>query len=160
MPGWIPKFSAGFGRYRYTEERMHPGDPLYAIGLFRSEGGAGSNFDINEDVRELLREWKQDSAAMLARFDNNQDGEICMEEWQEVREAAFREVQQHHANEKIAMPTNIMGKTCDKRRPYILSAVPESDLVSRYKLYYRASMIVFFASGAAATWLITLRLAG
>lgn len=154
------RFGRGFGRYRYTEERMHPGDPLYAIGLFRTEGGAGGNFDMNEDVRELLREWKQNADALLARFDQNRDGEICMQEWQTVREAAYQEVRQRHASEKIDMPTNLMGKTCDRRRPYILSALPESDLVKRYRLYYRAGLVAFFISGALATWLISLRLTG
>lgn len=158
--GLMSRFSIGIGRYRYTEERMHPGDPLYAIGLFRTEGGAGGNFDINEDVRELLREWKQDSNTMLANFDKNGDGEICMEEWQEARETALAQVQQRHAEEKIAMPTHVMGKTCDRRRPYILSAVPETDLVSRYTFYNRAGKMLFFICGAAATWLITLRLTG
>ncbi|MCG8325894.1 MAG: hypothetical protein MI673_10280 [Thiotrichales bacterium] len=148
------------GRYRYTEERMHPGDPLYAIGLFRTEGGAGGNFDVNEDVRELLREWKEDTATMLAQFDTNKDGEICMEEWQKAREAALKEVQARHAGEKIAMPTNMMGKTSDKRRPYILSAVPETELVARYRVYFLAGIALFFATGIFTTWLITLRMAG
>ncbi len=159
-PGWKPSLPLGMGRYRYTEKRMHPGDPLYAIGLFRTEGGAGGNFDINEDVRELLREWKRDADAMLARFDTNQDGEICMEEWQAVRESAFKEVHKRHAEEKVSMPAHILGKTCDRRRPYILSALPEPDLVMRYKYFYRGGLLAFFVTGALASWLIGLRLAG
>ncbi len=160
MSKWTSNFSVGIGRYRYTEHRMHPDDRLYAIGLFRTEGGAGGNFDINADVRELLKEWKQDAETMLSRFDKNKDGEICMEEWQQARETALAEVQKQHAEEKIAMPTNLIGKTCDRRRPFILSAVEEDDLVKSYALYYRFGKIMFFVCGALATWLITLRLSG
>ena len=34
--------------YRYTEERMHDNDPLYAIGEFSSVGGSNSEFNTRE----------------------------------------------------------------------------------------------------------------
>ena len=57
--------------YRYTAERIVPGDPLYALGNFTTHGGAGVNFDFKQEVGELLREWKKDAATMLQRFDAN-----------------------------------------------------------------------------------------
>ena len=63
----IPKTAislSGLGRhrrYRYTEERLHTDESLYAIGLYKTVGGCGQpSFDVNEDVRELVREWKAD----------------------------------------------------------------------------------------------------
>jgi len=42
-------------RYRYTEERLRAGEPLYAIGMFKSVGGGAESFNTEEEVRVLLR---------------------------------------------------------------------------------------------------------
>lgn len=130
--GSAPKLSRRrlFGRYRYTEKRIHIDEPLHAIGLFRSVGGAGEHLDINEDTKELLMEWKRDSNRILNQFDANEDGKIDMEEWQQVREAAYQEVLLRHRDEKITMPTHLLEQTHDRRRPYILSAKSQSDFVA------------------------------
>ncbi|MEE9552433.1 MAG: GIDE domain-containing protein [Gammaproteobacteria bacterium] len=153
-------FSFGFGRYRYTEKRMHPGDPLYALGLFKTTGGAGSKFNINNDLRDLLAEWKKDSNILLEKFDGNKDGEIDMEEWQQVRETALKETLAKHEEYKTAPPVHMVGKTNDKRRPYLLSAIPQSSLIKKYSMYSSVLIIAFFLSGLLATFLINARLAG
>jgi len=153
-------FSVGVGRYRYTEERMHPDDPLYAIGLFDTVGGAGSEYDANADVGHLLRDWKKNSEQLLARFDENKDGEIDMEEWQKVRETAFKQIQSQHAEQKATAPVHMLSKTCDSRRPYLLSALPQSDLVKRYSWYSSGLIATFFIAGILATWMIGVRLSG
>jgi hypothetical protein len=53
-----------------------------------------------------------------------------------------------------------MSKTCDKRRPYFLSAVPQSDLVRKFTLYSGTLITTFFITGILATFLINARLAG
>lgn len=151
-------FNLGGGRYRYTEKRMHPGDPLYGIGLFNTVGGAGGDFNIDADLRDLLREWKQDSEKLLARFDKNKDGEIDMQEWQEVREHALGEVMANHSERKTAPPVNMFTKTTDRRRPFILSAIPQAALIRRFHYYSVSLIILFFVCGVLSTWLISLRL--
>lgn len=146
------------GRYRYTEQRLHPKEPLYAIGLFESVGGAAGEFDINADVRDLLREWKKNSETMLSEYDKNKDGEIDIEEWDVMREAALKEVMARHHELRSEPPVNMMTKTCDSRRPYILSALPQSSLVRRFHYYSLTLIILFLISGAVVTWLIGLRL--
>lgn len=150
----------GLGRYRYTEERMHPNDPLYAIGLFDTVGGAGSEYNNNADVAHLLREWKKNSEQLLSRFDENQDGKIDMEEWQKVRTAASKEIKNQHAEQKAAAPVHMLGKTCDSRRPFLLSALPQSDLLKRYSRYSTGLIITFFIAGILSTWMIGIRLSG
>ena len=86
----------GMGRYRYTEKRMHRNDPLYAIGLYRTVGGASGDFDLNDDLLALLREWKADAESLLKRHDRNKDGVIDLREWEHVREAALKEVMANH----------------------------------------------------------------
>lgn len=150
----------GRGRYRYTERRLHPGDPLYAIGLFKTVGGAGAVSNVDADVRDLLREWKQNSEALLVKFDANKDGQVDMKEWQAVRDAAFQEVMARNKKQQDAPSANVMSKTLDRRRPYILSAIPEEYLIRRYHRYAIGLMLLFFVSGALGTWMISLRMAG
>jgi hypothetical protein len=152
-------FSFGAGRYRYTEKRMHPGEILYAIGLYKTVGGASSQFNINDDVRDILREWKSDSESLMAKFDKNKDGQIDMEEWQKVREEAYKAVVERHAEVKNTPPVNVMSNTRDRRRPYLLSAVSQSDMIRRFYYYSISLIILFFICGAIATWLIGVRLA-
>lgn len=145
--------------YRYREQRMRPGDPLYAIGLFKTLGGAGGGGDVNLEVRELVREWKQNTEALLARFDRNRDGTFDMAEWGAVREAARREVLASHAEREQLPPVNLMGKTGDPRRPYLLSALGEHRLVKRYRWYAAALLCTFLVGGSALVWAIGVRLA-
>ena len=153
-------FFSIMGRYRYTEKRMHPNDPLYAIGLFDTVGGAGCEFNTDSDVGHLLREWKKNSEQLLTRFDENKDGQIGMDEWQKARAIALKQVQNQHAEQKTAAPVHMLSKTCDLRRPYLLSALPQSDLLKHYSWYSTGLIVTFFVAGILSTWLIGLRLAG
>lgn len=148
------------GRYRYTEKRMHPGDPLYAIGLYRTVGGANTEPDLNTDVIALLKEWKADSDILLNKFDANGDGKIDIQEWEAVRDAALREVMAQHHELNAAPAVNIMTRTRDRRRPYILSTEPEANLVTRFRYYSRGLTALFFIAGACVSWMINLRFYG
>lgn len=156
-PGSGRRWFSG-GRYRYTEQRLHPGEPLFAIGLFETVGGAGGHFNVDGDVRTLLREWKRDSEQLLEKFDYNRDGDIDVREWEAVRQQALREVMARHAERKTVEPMNLMTATHDRRRPYILSAVPQDHLVRRFHHYSIGLILLFFAAGTASTWIIGLRL--
>jgi hypothetical protein len=151
-------FNIGIGGYRYTEMRIHPNESLYAIGLFDTVGGAGSEYNISSDVGHLLREWKKNSEQLLARFDENKDGQIDMEEWQKVRKTALKQIKSQHADQKASAPVHMLGKSCDSRRPFLLSALPQSDLVKRYSRYAAGLIIIFFVAGTLATWMISVRL--
>ena len=133
MFGTIPraekfKASGSFNKYKYTEHRIEVGSPLHVVGFFHSITG-GEYVDINTDVKELLSEWKRDSVRLLERFDTNGDGEIDMEEWQAARKAAYEEVLTRHQDVSLSLPTHMMEQTRDRRRPYILSAKPQSDFI-------------------------------
>lgn len=148
------------GRYKFKEAWLQPGDPLYAIGLFETIGGAGGGVDNNAMLRSILREWKQDADRLVAQFDTNNDGEIGLQEWEAVRASAWEEVQRHHAELKQAQPVHMLTATHDRRRPFLLSAVPQFDLVGRYQLFMLALFSGALIAGAAASWLATTRLAG
>lgn len=146
-------------KYRYTEKLLHPGEALYAIGLYKTVGGAGANFDVNEDVRELIREWKTDTETLMKRFDTNDDGEIDLDEWQRVRDEAYKHVMEKHSEQKTMPPVHLMNKTNDRRRPFILSAVAEDDLVRRLHIYSVLAITAFLICGTLSTLLISVRLA-
>ena len=147
-------------KYRYTEKLLHPGESLYAIGLYKTVGGAGAHFDVKEDVRELIREWKTDTESLMKRFDTDADGEIDLNEWQKVRNEALKHVMEKHSEEKTLPPVHMMNKTNDRRRPFILSAVAEDDLTKRLHIYSVLAIATFIMCGSFSTLLISFRIAG
>lgn len=147
-------------KYRYTEKLLHSGESLYAIGLYKTVGGAGGSFNVNEDVRELIREWKTDSNTLMKEFDTNGDGEIDLNEWQRVRDKAYEHVMEKHSEQKTLPPVHLMNKTNDKRRPFILSAMSQDDLTRRLHFYSTLSITAFIICGSFFALLISVRLAG
>ena len=145
-------------RYRYTEERMHPGETLYAIGMFMSVGGGAESFNTDAEVRELLKEWKQNQKQLLQRFDSNGDGEIDVQEWEAVRKAAYAQVRKQQSQRSVQPPTHVMTKPTHGKRPYLLSVYPQQELVKRYKLKAAASLAGFLIAGSITVWMATLRL--
>jgi E3 Ubiquitin ligase len=155
-------FFSGLGRhrrYRYTEKRLHTDESLYAIGLYKTVGGAGAKLDINEDVRELVREWKSDTASLMEKYDTNNDGVLDLNEWQKVRDTAYNHVVEKHSEQKTLPPINIMNNTNDRRRPFILSAIEQNDLIKRLHIYSVLSLSLFILCGSFSTWFISIRLA-
>jgi hypothetical protein len=128
--GWL---RAGFSRYRYTEERLHARDSLYALGGFRTQAGGPEPFDEDLDLKELLAKWKHDKK-MMALFDTNKDGTIDSREWEAARRMATRKVRDEHVQRAVGTPDlHILAKPKDSR-PYILSGVPQARLIQRYRV--------------------------
>mgnify|MGYP001224419343 CR=1 FL=1 len=75
-------------QYRYSEQRIVAGDPLYALGDFTTHGGVDPSIDRPGEIAALLRIWKKDREQLLQRFDENKDGEIDLKEWEQARQAA------------------------------------------------------------------------
>ena len=97
---------AQFGMsYRYTERRIDPGDPLYALGDFTTHGGAGVEFDRGAEVRDRLLKWKENDNALLERFDADNDRGIDLQEWDAARHAAEVEVDSKHVEVAAARPS-------------------------------------------------------
>jgi hypothetical protein len=145
-------------RYRYSEERMHPGDPLYAIGWFKSVGGYAEAFNTREELRALLAEWKANPRFLLEKFDRNKDGEIDQQEWEVVRKAAAQVVKKQQSRRVEQPPTHIMAKPADSHYPYVLSSLPQQQLTRRLRIYAAALFAGFLLAGAFAVWMINVRL--
>lgn len=78
------------GGWRYTERLLNVDAQVCVMGELRSHSEVG---DVNAATAAKLREWKQDQAALLQRFDSNHDGRIDAGEWEAARAAAAQESQ-------------------------------------------------------------------
>ena len=144
--------------YRYNEQRIEPGDPIYAIGHFTTHGGAGSRFDKDAAVGERLREWKRDQASILRRFDENGDGQIDAEEWEKARAEAEREVAAEPDEGGGPPPVDVLGLTCDRRRSFVIAAGTEDDIIKTCKRTAAGLLTVAVPLLCATIWAICVRL--
>lgn len=152
-------FGRAFGLYRYTEERLHPGEYLYVLGEFQSIGGGAETFNTREEVKALLKAWKQDRASLLHRFDANGDGEIDPLEWEQVRQTAVQEVRQHQLERSTRPLTHLIAKPRLGKRPFLVSVLPQQMLVRRYRYLAMGSLAGFLLLGSLAIWVLNLRFA-
>lgn len=140
-------------KYRYTEHRLQTNEQLYAIGAFRSLGGAGVD-DPDAAVAELLRQWKQDQAGLLARFDINHDGALSSAEWEQARAAARRQVLDHRMSETRAPSLNVLAHPADGRA-FLLAASDGESLAQRFRRRALAGVGGFVGTSAALAWMLS-----
>jgi hypothetical protein len=141
------------GKYRYTEHRLQEHEQLYAIGAFRSLGGASVE-NPDAAVAALLRAWKQDQAGLLARFDSNHDGIISGEEWDRARAAARRQVLDGRTAETLPPSLSVLAEPADGRS-FLLAASDGESLAQRFRRRALAGVGGFVGSSAALTWMLT-----
>jgi len=150
-------FSMG-GSYRYTERRLNEHDTLYALGKFTTVDPNKAHGDISDEMRIILKLWKQDQDTLLKQFDANRDGSIDMDEWEAVRQAAQQQAYQQRLSRADKPAIHVLSKTDDFRRPYILSVNSQSSMANRYKLKALACVVGFVLLAPTALWMIIVRL--
>lgn len=146
----------GRGRFRYTEKRMHAGDPLYGIGEFRTPR-APDHGTFDTDVAALLRSWKRDRARLAARFDANRDGHIDLVEWEAARHAARAEVRRQRRELDAAPRLSVLGAPRDGR-PFLLGALPQPDLARRLRRRAAVALVAFALGTVSLALLLGTRL--
>lgn len=144
--------AVGMSRYRFTEERIHPDDPLYILGSFRTVTGDEDLPDPRSALRELLRDWKQ-RPEVMARFDTDNDGQISPQEWEQVVAAARQQIAEESRQAATLPAHHVVSKPKDGR-PYLLSATAQPKLLGKYRRRSAAASAVFIVSGGAAAWLL------
>lgn len=147
----------GMGNYRYSEKRIHEHDPLYVLGLFTSVTEA-EQASFHEDVSALLRSWKADPAQLQHHFDQNKDGHIDTEEWDEARRAAKRQVTRERSSAKANEHTHVIRQPIHGHQPFVLSCVSQADMIQRCRLKAAGLMGLFFVAGALSVYMINVRL--
>ena len=149
----------GGGRYRFTERRLAVNRPLLALGWFRTEGGAGSNFNTAEEVRIRLAAMKADPAELARRFDANGDGVVDLTEWEAARRAAEDEVRADQLARALRPGVHVLSAPPrHQNRPFLLSALPEHKLTRRFRLSAFALLTAFFVAGGGGVFLIGARI--
>ncbi|MBF7728467.1 GIDE domain-containing protein [Pseudomonas sp. N040] len=143
----------GGRHYRYTEERLHAGEPLYAIGEFRTTGGGQQAFDPHSAQGALVREWKEDFAGLLQRFDRDASGQLDAAEWQQVRQAAGIAATRRQRQASLAPAQHQLLKP-GEAQPFILSSRAEDDLVRRFRWQAAAGAVGCLAGALATAWLL------
>ena len=156
---WLGRNALGSSRYRYTEELILDGMPLYAIGEFKTLDELDHRLARQEIARGLLREWKRDSTALQARFDANGDGRVDEQEWTEARRQAQREAaRQQQAQSQRQIPHLLFRPASG--RPFLISTHPQFALARRYRWMAAGAAAGFLLAGGLVTWLITVRMVG
>lgn len=150
---------ASGNRYRFTEERINLGDELYAIGLLKNLGSHLDTTTIDAEVRQLLHEWKKDQATLKQRADLSNDGKKDQMEWKLAHSQARREVAKarREQSEVSTEGINLLTRTNDRNRPFLLSTFPQRDLIKRYCLWALLYSAGFFARSSAGIWLFNTR---
>jgi hypothetical protein len=145
-------------KYRFSEKRIDVGEDLYVLGRFKSIGGRREKLDKSGEVRELLAKWKKQPNFLLARFDDNDDGEIDVDEWQKVMAAAEQEVEKSFTERLVQPEVHTISKPIDSRRPYIISVEDQQTIANKYRWYSRGSILGFFTAGISFVWILGIRL--
>ena len=145
--------------YRFTEERIHSGERMNAIGILKNVVGQSHMPAAEEDMLMKLSDWKQKQPALAKRFILDHDKKIDEKEWILNRAQAIHAVirsrrdEIHHAADGL----NVLGATRNHRRPYLLSAFTQDELAKRYRrraIFYATG---FFLLGWATVWVFNTR---
>jgi len=127
-------------RYRYTEQFIYVHDVIYALGYFQSQGGGREVPGSHQVTGEILREWKQDSDQLLQKFDQDGNGEIDLNEWQQVRKAATHEAEKRRSHLSQQPTVHVLSKSPNNQHPFILSTHSQKILAKRYRYYAVAGL--------------------
>lgn len=147
----------GTGRYRYLEELILDYETLYALGRFISVGGGRDSIDQARETGEIIRDWKGDYDQLLSRFDSNGDGQLDLQEWEQVQQQARREAGRRQ-RELQALPTmHVLNCPDDGQQPFLLSTYDEERLSQRYRGFaYGCFAVVLAASWMTGELLLVL----
>lgn len=142
------------GDTSYRVSYLRPGEPLYALGELRTQRGADDVPERKSDLNALLREWKKDRGALLARFDHNGDGDIDLAEWESAVAAAEQVVAKEHLAMRLQPDIHLLVKPKD-RRPFLLSNRDPNQVATRFRIesWFHAAVLASSIGAGLAAWL-------
>lgn len=133
------------GERRYTQWLLIERQTVYALGQFVTRGSVDLALDVNQDVGQLLADWKKQPGGLLQRFDLDGSGELDLREWELARAQARREVLASHRELHSSAELHLMQRP-GGRRHYIISDLDPAGLARRYKFWAWFHLAVFFGA--------------
>lgn len=137
--------------YRYTEWKLIHHDLIYAIGQFKTIGGSSAAHNINEHVKAVLAEWKQDHETLHERFDLDNNGVLDMQEWMLARQAAKREAHKRISAAHAEPDINFLAQP-ENKNLFLISNLRQDKLARRYLLWTWIHLAIFFGALGGITW--------
>lgn len=155
LGGWL-RISIGAGdRYRFTEERIEPGDPLYILGRLETpRRGPEAQAALQ---RTLLRHWKA-HPVRAAALDTDGDGEISLQEWEGARHEAARLAGQAETRRSGEPVLAVVQAAVDPRQPFVISSHTEEELIHRLGWTLVGATLGFMVLAVALGYALTNRL--
>ncbi|MGH8442631.1 MAG: hypothetical protein ACRETF_06980 [Nevskiaceae bacterium] len=143
------------GAFRYEEAVIAVGDPIYALGLFRTHREHVERSE-RQEITDLISDWKLDQARLVARFDANRDGTIDQREWEVARAAAAEEVRSRRLRRGAGPELHLLCRPRD-RRPFVLSLLRQQRLINHH--WFRSVMCTLGALivGTLIAWSNSVR---
>ena len=157
--GYSSSLSVGglLGNYRYSEFFLLEGDPLYCLGHFISDATGQRTLSLDTLTGDILRHWKADYDQLLASYDRNGDGQLDMQEWQQVRRAAEQEARMQQAANGGGTLQHQLQKPDSRGLPFIIANEMQDKLTRKFRWKAVFSALLFLVSGSMTTWLLTAR---
>ena len=149
-------FGSATGRYRYTERIMRPGEPIYALGHFETWSNVAGTKECSEKRAQILAEWKKDAAALVQRFDEDGDGLVDADEWENARRAAEAIVEKQAAEAAMKPDVDVLMKP-EEDHPFILSTKSQGELTRVYRWRAVGGLVLFLVGLAAVGVTLTAR---
>lgn len=143
------------GGTRYTEWCIEEGDPVYALGEFRTRSFAPGEAEADEDLSQLLSEWKSDKAGLRRRFDLDHSGQVDQKEWELAVAEARREIEGNHAKLRARPAVDMMMKPADGRA-YLLSNHPPENFHRRLGWWAWGHLALLFAALSALVFVLSM----
>lgn len=139
------------GDTRYTQHALIRNDTVYVLGDFTTIGSIDPDFNVREQVRELLASWKKDHPRLLERFDLDGNGELDLQEWELARQQARREVERRR-DEAMAAPEAHLVRRPSAGRLYLISDFDPGRIARRYRWLALFHIVLFLAAIAGLAW--------
>lgn len=142
------------GDWVYEEWLLLAEDRLYALGQFSSVRPTDATRSLRDDLHQTLNEWKANRSELLRRFDTNGDGELDMDEWQRVRQAAEQQVREQHRSEDRQDGYHLLRRPADGR-PFIIANQDPQKLSRRLRLWAHSQLALALCGMLVLVWMVT-----
>jgi hypothetical protein len=117
--------------HRYVEEYLPAGKQLYVLGQLDTRDDVLDDDAIKKLLSKKLAGWKANKQQLLNRFDQNRDGQIDLDEWQQARQEAHECLLAEHAM-KAHAGSFTLKKPTDSHL-FLISAQSPQQLRDSYK---------------------------